>query len=128
MSSGNPVPTAYVRLEEQGFEPWAFRMQSGRSATELHPLHKCMGHWPRYGAVVGLDEAEAALALPAEGHARLLLAGGPAAPAAAAAGAAARAGARAAAAALARAGAGAGSGSRLAHGVLALLFWLARLW
>ena len=38
VSSGNPVPTAYVRLEEQGFEPWAFRMQSGRSATELHPL------------------------------------------------------------------------------------------
>merc|ERR1719181_1061354 len=74
-------------------------------------------------AVVGLDEAEAALALPAEGHARLLLAGGAAAPAAAAAGAAARAGARAAAAALARAGAGAGTGSRLAHGVLALLFW-----
>ena len=25
-------------VEEQGFEPWAFRMQSGRSATELHPL------------------------------------------------------------------------------------------
>ena len=24
-------------VEEQGFEPWAFRMQSGRSATELHP-------------------------------------------------------------------------------------------
>ena len=38
MSSGNPVPAAYGRLEEQGFEPWAFRMQSGRSATELHPL------------------------------------------------------------------------------------------
>ena len=28
-----------------------------------------MGHWPRYGAVVGLDEAEAAR-VPAEGHAR----------------------------------------------------------
>ena len=27
-----------VVVEEQGFEPWAFRMQSGRSATELHPL------------------------------------------------------------------------------------------
>ena len=27
-----------MKLEEQGFEPWAFRMQSGRSATELHPL------------------------------------------------------------------------------------------
>ena len=26
-------------MEEQGFEPWAFRMQSGRSATELHPLY-----------------------------------------------------------------------------------------
>ena len=26
-----------VVVEEQGFEPWAFRMQSGRSATELHP-------------------------------------------------------------------------------------------
>ena len=26
-----------MKLEEQGFEPWAFRMQSGRSATELHP-------------------------------------------------------------------------------------------
>ena len=38
VSSGNSVPTAYGRLEEQGFEPWAFRMQSGRSATELHPL------------------------------------------------------------------------------------------
>ena len=66
-------------------------------------------------AVVGLDEAEAALALPAEGHARLLLAGGAAAAAAAAAGAAARAGARAAAAALARAGAGAGPGTGFAH-------------
>ena len=29
-------------VEEQGFEPWAFRMQSGRSATELHP-HICIG-------------------------------------------------------------------------------------
>merc|ERR1719181_2551997 len=75
-------------------------------------------------AVVGLDEAEAALALPAEGHARLLLAGGAAAPAAAAAGAAARARARAAAAALARAGAGAGTGSRLAHAVKRLLLLL----
>ena len=28
----------FVCVEEQGFEPWAFRMQSGRSATELHPL------------------------------------------------------------------------------------------
>ena len=27
----------FVCVEEQGFEPWAFRMQSGRSATELHP-------------------------------------------------------------------------------------------
>ena len=27
-----------VLVEEQGFQPWAFRMQSGRSATELHPL------------------------------------------------------------------------------------------
>ena len=26
-----------VLVEEQGFEPWTFRMQSGRSATELHP-------------------------------------------------------------------------------------------
>ena len=29
-------------VEEQGFEPWAFRMQSGRSATELHP-QICIG-------------------------------------------------------------------------------------
>ena len=29
-------------MEEQGFEPWAFRMQSGRSATELHP-QICIG-------------------------------------------------------------------------------------
>ena len=31
-----------VCVEEQGFEPWAFRMQSGRSATELHP-QICIG-------------------------------------------------------------------------------------
>ena len=31
-----------VVVEEQGFEPWAFRMQSGRSATELHP-QICIG-------------------------------------------------------------------------------------
>ena len=31
-----------VLVEEQGFEPWAFRMQSGRSATELHP-QICIG-------------------------------------------------------------------------------------
>ena len=27
-----------LKVEEQGFEPWAFRMQSGCSTTELHPL------------------------------------------------------------------------------------------
>ena len=32
----------FVCVEEQGFEPWAFRMQSGRSATELHP-QICIG-------------------------------------------------------------------------------------
>ena len=31
------VDARRVGLEEQGFEPWTFRMQSGRSATELHP-------------------------------------------------------------------------------------------
>ena len=25
-------------MDEQGFEPWTFRMQSGRSTTELHTL------------------------------------------------------------------------------------------
>ena len=36
------APRSCVCVEEQGFEPWAFRMQSGRSATELHP-QICIG-------------------------------------------------------------------------------------
>ena len=37
-----PLRHGVVCVEEQGFEPWAFRMQSGRSATELHP-QICIG-------------------------------------------------------------------------------------
>ena len=41
------APRSCVCVEEQGFEPWAFRMQSGRSATELHPL-SCFRTQARY--------------------------------------------------------------------------------
>ena len=55
-------------VEEQGFEPWAFRMQSGRSATELHPLL-----YTGRGKTRRLDEPEAAV-VPAAGRARDALA------------------------------------------------------
>ena len=56
-------------VEEQGFEPWAFRMQSGRSATELHPLLLYTGR----SKTRRLDEPEAAV-VPAAGRARDALA------------------------------------------------------
>ena len=55
-------------VEEQGFEPWAFRMQSGRSATELHPLL-----YTGRGKTRRPDEPEAAV-VPAAGRARDALA------------------------------------------------------
>ena len=27
-----------MKMDKQGFEPWAFRMQNGRSTTELNAL------------------------------------------------------------------------------------------
>merc|ERR1719181_69551 len=35
-----PLRHAVNCVHPVGFEPWAFRMQSGRSATELHPLYE----------------------------------------------------------------------------------------